>query len=138
MYLHHHGDPEDSFSTEDIQMNTPKFVEMTRPRRPDDYDEWPLQGSDVTVFPRRRLFADDDQSVDEPQPEPDPEPEPEPESDTVGHEESHSRNPFLTGLLSRGPLMAKPLVVNYATQMSLEAQFGLSRPTIRAVLATNK
>jgi hypothetical protein len=158
MYLHQEGAPGDSFSTEDIQTNSPKFVAMTRPRRPPDYDDYPFQESEPTFFPPRRVYEEDGdweavRGSDGPDVESDAEEE-------AGDEEGENeldvgfvpdpsvlgpdvasvpvRNRFLATLVSRCPLTAKPLVVAYATAISLDAQFSLSTPTIRSVLAMNK
>jgi RNA recognition motif-containing protein len=131
MYLHHQGDPDDSFSTEEIQNNSAKFVEMTRPCRPDDYDDWPLASSPPTIFPPRRYFSDEE----EPPPAPVVEEYAEPPAAVVEEREQHFRNSFLDNLLAGKALMSKPLVVDYATTLSLDEQFSLSAPSIRAVLS---
>jgi hypothetical protein len=131
MYLDHQGDPDDSFSTEEIQNNSTKFVEMTRPCRPDNYDKWPLTSSPATIFAPRRYFSDDSEPalvvteyVEPPA--------------AVEELEQHFRNSFLDNLLAGKALMSKPLVVDYAMTLSLDEKFGLSAPSIRTALTPGK
>ena len=56
MYLHQCGDPGDSFSKDEITGSCCRFVEMTRPSRPPDYNEYPKQDARPTVLPPRRLM----------------------------------------------------------------------------------
>jgi RNA recognition motif-containing protein len=132
MYLHHQGDPDDSFSTEEIQNNSTKFVEMTRPCRPDNYDEWPLTSSPATIFPPRSYFSDDAE------PAPVVEEYVEPPVVAVEEQEQHFINSFLDNLLAGKALMSKPLVVDYATTLSPDEQFGLSAPPIRTAFTPGK
>jgi hypothetical protein len=56
MYLHECGEPSDSFSKDEITGNCNRFVELTRPSRPSDYNEYPKQDAIPTIFPPRRLM----------------------------------------------------------------------------------
>ena len=55
-YLHQNGDPSDSFSTEEIQNQSSRFVELSRPTRPSDYLKYTFQDKISTIFPPRRIF----------------------------------------------------------------------------------
>ena len=56
MYLHAAGNPNDTFLKDDMTGSSSKFIEMTRPLRPLDYDEYPKQDARQTVLPPRRLM----------------------------------------------------------------------------------
>ena len=56
MYLHAVGNPNDTFLKDDITGSSSKFIEMTRPLRPMDYDEYPKQDARPTILPPRRLM----------------------------------------------------------------------------------
>ena len=126
MYLHHAGNQDDSFSTEEIQANSVRFIEMTRPCRPDDYDDYQLQDSKQTVFPPRRLFITPKDEREEKKEE-----QKEEKKEQV---ENTGKNSFINSLLYNGPFMSRPLVVDYTTGQSLTEQLGLVKPTIRSAL----
>jgi hypothetical protein len=127
MYLHEQGQDKDSFTTEEIQTSSQRFINMTRPTRPDDYDDYLKQDSKVTVFPPRRSFADGTLRK-----------LPDDRDNSTSSEHSVLKHSFVADLLyNSGPLMHRPLFVDYSIGESLNDQFGLSKPTIRMVLKNN-
>ena len=122
MYLHYIGAPEDSFSTEEIQKNSQRFLEMTRPARPDDYEEYAFFDSVKTIFPPRRNL---DEKIEEYEIE---------EEEEEIEELPNTDNNFLSKLDYKGGIVTMPLKVDYTVNYSLYDQLGLSRPSIRSVL----
>lgn len=124
MYLHYNGKDEDSFSTEEIQQNTPRFVKMTRPQRPHDYDSYAFFDSKPTIFPPKRNVNEKlDNEYDYY----------EMEEEEVAEETQNLNHDFLGKLLYRGYLTTTPLKVNYTVGQSLNDQLCLSRPSIRTI-----
>jgi RNA recognition motif-containing protein len=137
MYLHHTGEPKDSFSTEEIQQNTDRFVQMTRPLRPRDYDDYAFQETRTWVFPPRRILDEDEEGEIEEEAEDDlPEEvvEEKPEVTPPPPEHEEVRNSVLSSILNGGYLTVPPLVVDYVPGISLAKQFGLDQPSIRTFL----
>jgi RNA recognition motif-containing protein len=133
MYLHVTGDPEDSFEREEIDQNSPRFVNLTRPSRPPDYFSYPFKNQKPAKFPFRRLIT-----------RPDAIPAPPPaqaltsgvKEDVVKDEEREKKNlksEFLASLWNCTRACAEPLKVDYVVGKSLTEQLGLGRPTIRSV-----
>ena len=56
MYLHHSGEQCDSFSKDEITGSSSRFVDITRPPRPLDYNDYLKQDKRPTVFPPRRII----------------------------------------------------------------------------------
>jgi hypothetical protein len=134
MYLHRAGDPHDSFSTEEIQQSSDRFVSMTRPSRPDDYDDYPFQELRATIFPPRRILDADpeDEVIEEDLEVPNPEKVelPPPPVEELGH----SRSEMFRNIMNAGNLTVRPLNVDYTVGLSLMNQLGLTQPSVRAFL----
>ena len=125
MYLHYTGDPDDSFAKDEIQQNSPRFTELTRPSRPPDYDDYPLQDSRPTVFPPRRILNRQKRE--------------QPGSAPVKEEARvKTRGESLAALWAHGAGTTEPLKVDYVVGKSLTDQFGLVQPTIRSVYTANQ
>ncbi|OHS94391.1 hypothetical protein TRFO_39421 [Tritrichomonas foetus] len=56
MYLHYMGEPKDSFNTEEIQ-HSDRFLDLTRPSRPNDYYNYKFADKKPTIFPPRRILT---------------------------------------------------------------------------------
>jgi RNA recognition motif-containing protein len=106
MYLHHSGDPTDSFSKDEITGSCSRFVDMTRPSRPADYNDFLKQDSRPTVLPPRRILKKP--IVRRVSPDEGPAEEDEP----------------IPAILDDGP------------GVSLAVQLGLGRPSVRDVFYT--
>ena len=132
MYLHHNGDPKDSFTTEEIQANSPRFTETTRPTRPPDYNKYPLQNSKETVFPPRRILNIQISDSEDSQPE--EEYIEEEDEEEIHEEEEPDRSDFLKDLYRNGFPAVPPLHVDYSVNMSLMQQLNLDRDSIRSYL----
>lgn len=125
MYLHYIGKEEDSFSTEEIQQNSARFVKMTRPQRPPDYDNYGFFDSKPTIFPPKRNInerLDNDYDYYDM------------EEEEIVEDTQNMNHNFLGKLAYRGYLTTTPLNVNYTAGQSLNEQLGLSRPSIRSAL----
>ena len=57
MYMHSEGSPEDSFSNNQIQQDPEKFVKMTTPELPKDYQDYQFKTNPPTIFPPRRILS---------------------------------------------------------------------------------
>ncbi|KAH0785581.1 myb-like protein Q isoform X1 [Histomonas meleagridis] len=56
MYLHHSGEQSDSFSKDEITGSSSRFVDITRPTRPPDYNDYLKQDKRPTILPPRRIM----------------------------------------------------------------------------------
>lgn len=115
MYLHHSGEKSDSFSKDEITGSSSRFVDMTRPSRPHDYDEYLKQDKRPTVLPPRRILKK-----------------------AVGikrrmGEETES-NSFLDSIERCETV--EPVVVEGHQNASLMSQLRLGAPTLRSVFNT--
>lgn len=134
MYLHHIGDPEDSFGTDEIQQNSQRFIDMTRPLRSDNYDDYEFADSTPTVFPPRRILTKDPPKPKENENRGEFRNEPLVEQEAT---KESQRNAFLNNLFSNSGMVTKPLNVNYSVGQSLNDQLTLSRPSIRSIFQYN-
>jgi hypothetical protein len=134
MYLHYTGTIEDSFTTDEIQQNSPRFADLTRPVRPPDYWDFPFQNDKPTKFPARRIFTKEKteqmqmsgrMKVEEE--------ETVTERVETTEEKEKTRREFLDTLSGAGLSCAEPLKVDYTVGKSLCEQFDLNTPTIRSV-----
>jgi hypothetical protein len=135
MYLHRPGEAKDSFSTEEIQQNSDRFVEMTRPLRPHNYDEFLFKTVKQAVFPPRRLFDEEEiegeeEELNEPIEEPVKKLEPTP----VVEVPEEPKVSVMATILNANYTTVRPLVVDYSPGISLNHQLGLSQPSIRSLL----
>ncbi|OHT04318.1 hypothetical protein TRFO_28207 [Tritrichomonas foetus] len=131
MYLHHTGESADSFSTEEIQQNSQRFNEMTRPLRPKDYFNYKFVDNSKVKFPPRRLLTPIPESQGQI-----PEQKEELKQDKENDEspEIEVKKDFIKTLLEKSPFFIRPLVVDYTVNQSLEEQFDLCRSPIRLLL----
>jgi len=111
LYLHQCGDQSDSFSKDEITGSCSRFIEMTRPTRPKDYDTYPRQDARPTVLPYRRILRKMVLAVAD-------------------------RNIPLFERLSNPELLITPIQVPSSPGISLNTQLGLFNPPLRAVLDT--
>jgi RNA recognition motif-containing protein len=133
MYLHYNGDPEDSFARDEIDHNSPRFLNLSRPPRPTNYFSFPFQDQRPTKFPPRRIFDAPHAPVAAAPPAPAPPPPPK-EMPAV-EEPRRARADFVAALLSGRPPAAEPLTVDYPAGRSLTEMLGLGGQTIRAAYA---
>ena len=145
MYLHSKGDDADSFSTEEISSNSPRFVNLTRPPRPDDYLDFQFQDERRTVFPPRRLFEYEyeeeiyaEENL-EPQKPLDFIPK-EPQNISGYHPNGqariiqHKQSTLLEVVRNPKPIYIIPLQASFPSSKSLTAQLELNQPSIRTLL----
>ena len=59
LYLHQCGDKNDSFSKDEITGNSNRFIEMTRPLKPLDYNSFLKQDLRSTILPPKRILKKD-------------------------------------------------------------------------------
>lgn len=116
MYLHHSGDQGDSFSKDEITGSCSRFVEMTRPSRPPNYDEYPKQDRRQTVLPPRRILTKSPLSVKKETPK------------------DVKDSTFLSLLADDEE--PGPIVIDDTPGLSLNEQFGLGRSSVRSVFYT--
>lgn len=117
MYLHYTGLMRDSFSTEEIQQNSKRFVSMTRPMRPDDYYEYEFFDNRPTIFPpKRNLNERIDNEYDEY----------EYMFEEEEHVESSKNREFRNKLFTNNYFNLLPLKVNYTVGQSLNEQLDLT------------
>jgi RNA recognition motif-containing protein len=138
MYLHHQGDAKDSFSTEEIQQNSDRFVEMTRPQRPSSYSKCAFRRLNQAVFPARRIFDDEEEGEIEEEEVNDVPEEPVKRTEPIEEPKVETREEpkvsVIMNLLSANYTTVRPLVVDYSPGISLNRQLGLSQPSIRSIL----
>ena len=130
MYLHYTGDSEDSFAMEEIQQNSPRFTELTRPARPPDYYDYPFQDSRPAEFPPRRIL---NRQKKEPVATP-------VKSDAIAPADEprkKTRSEFLAALWNNGATTTEPLRVDYVVGKSLKDLFALEQPTIRSMYSAS-
>lgn len=130
MYLHYVGEPDDSFATDEIQQNTPRFIELSRPTRPYDYDDYDFFDSKPTEFPpRRNLVASKTRATLPPPAETE---NLELQEAQSGNEEGKVRkSDFLDSIWVNEPPV--PFKVDYSVSQSLYDQLCLSRSTVRSI-----
>lgn len=63
MFLHEYGNNNDSFSTNEIQTSSTRFLASTRPSRPPDYSKYTMQDAVKTMLPPRRLLFRDKEPI---------------------------------------------------------------------------
>jgi hypothetical protein len=110
MYLHHSGDQGDSFSKDEITGSCSRFVDMTRPARPPDYDEFIKQDTRPAVLPFRRIAKKVTRKRD-------------------------TGSPSILEQLAADD-EPHPLMWNEGSGVSLTRQLMLGRPSVRAVFYT--
>ncbi|KAH0790334.1 CCR4-NOT transcription complex subunit 4 [Histomonas meleagridis] len=130
MYLHYKGDPADSFDTDEIQHNSQRFIELTRPLRPDDYNDYEFQDDRPTELPPRRII---------PKEKPKPAPivvqkQQKPKVNVVVEKQqvNTTGNTQVTAVPSKNMNTVQPLKVDYKSGVSLTEQFSLSSITVRS------
>ena len=116
MYLHHSGDQGDSFSKDEITGSCSRFVDMTRPSRPPSYNEFPKQDTRPTVLPPRRILKRSPMAMKRAAPR------------------ELKGNTFLDMLAQDDP--EPVIVVDEPCGLSLSAQFGLHRASVRSIYYT--
>lgn len=117
MYLHYKGDPNDSFNAEEIQQNSPRFIKMTRPTRPDNYFDYEFQDDKPTQFPFRRILSKQKSQKNNQNPQ------------QTTQKEIKNQQEEMPDVID----IYQHLTVNYQTTDSLENQYRLSSPTIRSI-----
>jgi RNA recognition motif-containing protein len=141
-YLHVTGDPEESFERDEIDQNSPRFVSLSRPLRPTDYNSFPFKNQRPAKFPFRRLPIKQVVPVQTPlQPTPQPvkdelakdDDEDEEDEDAEEVPKRNSKKEFLAALWRWTRGSAEPLKVDYVVGRSLADQLGLDGPTIRSL-----
>lgn len=126
MYMHSEGSQEDSFSIEEIQQNSERFNEMTKPRLPKDYFDYQFKDNPPTIFPPRRILSSGPKSqIEENE-------EPKREVDQV----NPIKNNFIKSLRSN-PLVIQPIKIDFSLNQSLETQLSLDRTSIRSLFANS-
>lgn len=126
MYLHYTGLASDSFSTEEIQQNSKRFLSMTRPLRPYDYDDYEFFDEKQTIFPPRRNL---DEKIYNGYDEDDAEFE---EEEAMSESPKHKE--FKNKLFSNNYFNMFSLKVNYTVGQSLNDQLGLTaRQPVRSL-----
>ena len=145
MYLHSKGDDADSFSTEEISSNSPRFVNLTRPPRPNDYYDCQFQDDRKTVFPPRRLFEYEyeediyEEEVPEQQKPLDFIPK-EPQNISEYHSNTqtriiqHKQSTLLEQVRNPKPIYIIPLQATFPSSKSLTVQLELNQPSVRSLL----
>lgn len=118
MYLHHSGDQNDSFSKDEITGSCLRFVEMTRPLRPADYDDYLKQDSRQTVLPPRRILKRG-AAVIKPQ-----------------SPKKTKRNSFIELLSESLHDDLGPIIIDDHPNISLEQQLGLKPISFRDIFTT--
>lgn len=132
MYLHHEGDPKDSFSQEEIQQNSDRFLEMTRPPRPDDYYDYQFQDSKPVVFPPRRILTKKKPQENVLPKQQNQAAQQQQAPQQTQKVEAAPNNLFVSSLFSHETI--RPLKVSYTIGASLTDQLFLNRPSIRSVI----
>lgn len=130
MYLHDIGDPKDSFSKDEIQQNSERFLSISRPTRPPDYLDCDFQDQKPFVFPPRRLSKKPKHSSSKPIEQGNHNDAKEIETDKEAI--------FLNSLFGKIELFSKKMNIDYNIGQSLADQLNLSRPSIRTVLFFDK
>ncbi|OHT17306.1 hypothetical protein TRFO_12443 [Tritrichomonas foetus] len=113
MYLHHSGEQGDSFSKDEITGSSSRFVDMTRPSRPSDYNDYLKQDKRPSVFPPRRIMKKSPNLVKKMAPK------------------ETQRNSFLEMLAHEEDEL--PIVMEDPPGISLTSQLKLNRPSARTV-----
>jgi hypothetical protein len=142
MYLHYNGDAEDSFTRDEIDHNSQRFLNLSRPPRPANYLAFPFQDQRATKFPPRRIF-DAPHAPPPPPPREPAAPEEQPaledapplEDAPAPEEPRRARADFVAAMLSGKGTAVEALRVDYAAGRSLVELLGLGAPTIRAAYA---
>jgi hypothetical protein len=118
---------------------------MTRPARPRNYLAFQFRELKQGVFPPRRVLDEEEAEFEEEEDEGEELFEPEPdeqvkslhlvqEVEAVLPPAEEVKVPAIADILSARYLTVKPLVVDYSPGVSLNHQFGLGQPTVRAIL----
>lgn len=149
MYLHQIGNPDDSFTTDEIQEFTERFTSITRPSRPSDYNKYKFQDAKPTVFPPRRILTKTTDSTDSTQTQHSSPQQQynnaedgeyyslgEEDQETIqNNEEEESRQTeSLSNIFKYRPLTVPPLSADYTVGMSLEKQLNLGTSSVRSIL----
>lgn len=117
MYLHYKGEPNDSFNSDEIQQNSPRFIKMTRPTRPDNYFDYEFQNSKPTQFPFRRILTKQ-----------------MPQNSNSGTQQTVQKSTKHAQEDAQDTInIYQHLNVNYEVTDSLEKRYKLSSPTIRSI-----
>lgn len=125
VYLHHEGDPKDSFNQDEISQDSLRFREMTKPARPPDYYDYAIQDSKPTVFPPRRILT---QKKKKPSENP---------AKQAPQKVEPPKNTFIASLLSAE--IHRPIKMNMPSiGYSLSDQLQLTRPTIRVIIENQR
>lgn len=116
MYLHRSGEQSDSFRKDEITGSSSRFVDITRPSRPSDYNDYPKQDKRPTVFPPRRILKKSPNLVKKPVPK------------------DSQHNSFFD--LISSPEEEEPIIIEDPPNISLMSQLKLNRPSTRSVYNT--
>lgn len=116
MYLHRSGEQSDSFRKDEITGSSSRFVDITRPSRPPDYNDYPKQDKRPTVFPPRRILKKNTGMFKK-----------------VVQKDSQY-NSFFDFISS--PEEDEPIIIEDPPSVSLMSQFKLGCPSTRSVFNT--
>lgn len=127
MYLHSFGSDADSFNTTDITTNNRRFVSITRPSRPSDYNRCKFKDDRETEFPPRRILNQERLPEEEDEEEEFAE-EDEEEGDfsyceeaSLPEMESLDVSNFVRSVVKNVPVFYEPMVPQYKCGESLES-----------------
>lgn len=116
MYLHRSGEQSDSFRKDEITGSSSRFVDITRPSRPSDYNDYPKQDKRPTIFPPRRILKKSSNMVKKVAPK-------------------DSQNNSFFEIIS-SPEEEDSIIIEDPPNISLISQFKLNRPSARSVFNT--
>lgn len=112
MYLHRSGEQGDSFRKDEITGSSSRFVDITRPSRPPDYNDYLKQDKRPTIFPPRRIMK---------------------KSPNIVKKDLHKESDINTFIEMLNFPVKEPIIIEDPTNVSLMTQFGLNRPSSRSV-----